>query len=234
MQRVAMSGLRILIIEDNQDLADNLFDFLEARHHILDHAADGITGLHLAVVNDYDGILLDLILPGLDGVTLCRKLRQEAGKSTPILMLTARDSLEDKIIGLEAGADDYLVKPFAMREMETRLRVLVRRSRGEVANTVLRLGDLSFDPGQRLLRRGGRHVELPPIPMRLVELLLRAASRVVTRQELEGAIWGDTPPDSDALRAHMHVLRAAVDRPGERPLLHTVRGVGYRLAESDE
>lgn len=225
--------MRILVIEDNLDIAANLFDFFEAKGHVVDMAGDGLSGLHLATVNTYDAIVLDIMLPGLDGFTLCRKLRQEARLATPVLMLTARDSLEDKIAGLEAGADDYVVKPFALREVETRLRALARRAQGDLGQVVLRVANLAFDTGTYRVTRDGRSIELPPIPLKLLETLLRQSPRVVPRRELEHAIWGDTPPDSDALRAHMHILRAAVDGTGEAPLIHTLRGVGYQLAPTD-
>lgn len=226
--------MRILIVEDNPDIAANLFDFLEAKEHVPDLAADGLTGLHLATTNTYDAIVLDIMLPGMDGFELCRKLRREARLTTPVLMLTARDALDDKIAGLECGADDYVVKPFAMREVETRLRALTRRAQRAFGETLLRVADLSFDTGTYLVRRGERPVELPPIPLKLLETLMRHSPRAVSRAELEQAVWGDSPPDSDALRAHMHLLRAALDAPDEVPLIHTLRGIGYRLAAGDE
>lgn len=225
-----MGTLKVLVIEDNQDLAANLVDFLGTKGHAVDAAADGLTGLHLALVNDYDVITLDLVLPGMDGITLCRKLREEAGCRTPVLMLTARDSLEDKIIGLESGADDYLVKPFALRELEVRLRALARRASDQNRQQRLQVGDLEFDTGTFRVTRGTREVKLPPIPLRMLELLMRASPRVVSREEIERAVWGDSPPDSDALRAHMHVLRSGIAHPGEAPLLHTLRGHGWQLA----
>lgn len=228
-----MTSLRVLVIEDNQDLAANLVDFLEAKGHAVDAAGDGITGLHLALVNDYDVIILDLVLPGMDGITLCRKLREEAGRHTPVLILTARDSLDDKIVGLESGADDYVVKPFALREVEARLKALVRRAHGGARQQRLQVADLVFDTASFALSRGDRAIELPPIPLRILEMLMRAAPRVLSRQEIERGVWGDAPPDSDALRAHMHVLRSAIDKPFEKPLLRTLRGVGYQIADSD-
>ncbi|MBS4097050.1 MAG: response regulator transcription factor [Sulfuricella sp.] len=225
--------MRILVIEDNRDIAANLFDFLEAKSHIVDLAEDGLSGLHLATTNTYDAIVLDVMLPGLDGFSVCRRLRQEAHLATPVLMLTARDSLDDKIAGLESGADDYVVKPFALREVETRLRTLARRAQGAFGPAVLALADLTFDTGTYQVNRNGRPLELPPIPLKLLEALLRATPRAVSRAELEQAVWGDSPPDSDALRAHMHILRATLDGPGEPPLLHTLRGIGYRLALDD-
>lgn len=225
--------MRILVIEDNRDIAANLFDFLEAKGHAVDLAEDGLTGLHLATVNVYDALVLDIMLPGMDGFTLCRKLRHEARLPTPVLMLTARDSLDDKIAGLESGADDYVVKPFALREVEARLRTLARRAQGGLGPVVLKLADLAFDTGTYRITRNERALELPPIPQKLLETLLRASPHAVPRAELEQAVWGDNPPDSDALRAHMHILRTALDTPGEAPLLHTLRGIGYRLALED-
>jgi len=225
--------MHILIIEDNPDLAANVCDFLEAKGHSTDAAGDGITGLHLAVTKDYDAIVLDVMLPGMDGFTLCKRLREEARRDTPVLMLTALDSLDDRVTGLEFGADDYVVKPFALRELEARLKALSRRAHGATSNSVLRVADLEYDPALVRVRRGTRGIELPPIPLQLLETLMRAAPRVVKRDELERAVWGDQPPDSDSLRAHMHVLRAAVETPGEPVLLHTLRGIGYRLAAPD-
>lgn len=226
-------SLRILVIEDNPDLAANVCDFLEAKGHAADAAGDGVTGLHLAVTGDYDAIVLDIVLPGMDGLTLCRKFREEARRTTPVLMLTARDALDDRVAGLECGADDYLLKPFALRELEARLKALVRRSKSALTPSVLRVADLVFDPATFVARRGERVIQLPPTPLKLLETLMRASPRMVRREELERAVWGDAPPDSDALRSHMHTLRSAVDAAGEVTLIHTLRGVGYRLVASD-
>lgn len=226
-------SLHILVIEDNPDLAANVCDFLEAKGHIADTAGDGITGLHLAVTKNYDAIVLDIILPGMDGLTVCRKFREEARRTTPVLMLTARDALDDRVAGLECGADDYVLKPFALRELEARLKALVRRSKSGMTSSVLQVGDLTFDPALIRVRRGERTITLPPTPLKLLETLMRAAPRVIKREQLERAVWGDTPPDSDALRSHMHTLRAAVDKPDEPALLHTLRGIGYRIAPPD-
>jgi DNA-binding response OmpR family regulator len=225
--------MRVLIIEDNRDLAANLYDYLATHGHTVDAAGDGITGLHLALVNDYDAIVLDLILPGMDGITLCRKLREEGGKETPVLMLTARDSLDDKVTGLGSGADDYVVKPFALREVEARLQALGRRTSGRSQPRLFQVADLCFDPGTRRVTRGNRLLELPPIPMKILEILMKRSPQVVWRRDIEQTIWGDSPPDSDVLRSHMHVLRSQVDKPPEQPLLRTLRGVGYQLVEPD-
>jgi len=225
--------MRLLIIEDNRDIAANLTDFLSARSHVVDVAGDGVGGLHLAVTHDYDAIVLDLMLPGMDGLTLCRKLRGEAGQHTPVLMLTARDSLDDKILGLEAGADDYVVKPYALREVEARLKSITRRAQSQGQSQRLQVADLCFDIETYRVTRGDRRIDLPPIPLKLLELLMRASPRVVTRQEMESAIWGDHPPDSDALKAHLHILRSAIDKPAETALLRTVRGIGYQVASNE-
>ncbi|MBF0140614.1 MAG: response regulator transcription factor [Magnetococcales bacterium] len=221
--------MRLLIIEDNQDLAISLLEYFSEHDHVVDTAGDGLTGLHLAVVNEYDAIILDIMLPGMDGLKLCRKLREQAGKTTPILILTARDTLDDKIIGLDAGADDYMVKPFALREVEARLRSIVRRTQPQGVLPVLTVGDLIFDTTTFLVTRADQRIELPPIPLKLLELLMRRSPKVVTKSEMEAAIWGDDPPDSDVLKTHLHVLRNAIDKPYTRDLLHTVRGIGYRL-----
>jgi DNA-binding response OmpR family regulator len=222
--------LKILVVEDNPDLAANLIDYLEARGYLVDAAGDGLTGLHLASTQSFDVILLDLILPGMDGIALCRRLREERGRTTPVLMLTARDTLDDKIAGLEAGADDYLVKPFALREVVARIEALARRAHAAVTQGKLRVDDLTFDTATFQVTRAGKDIVLPPIPLRMLEALMRASPRVLVREELERAVWGDAPPDSDAVRTHLHLLRAAIDKPFAQPLLHTLRGIGWQLA----
>jgi DNA-binding response OmpR family regulator len=226
--------MRVLIIEDNRDLASNMFDFLETKGHVVDAAGDGITGMHLALVNEYDAIVLDLMLPGMDGVTLCRKLREEGGKDTPVLMITARDSLEDKIAGLEAGADDYLVKPAELREVELRLRVLFRRGGDHTQKQKkLTVEDLTLDPFTCSVRRGTKAIELPPIPYRILEILMSRSPQVVNREDIEHIVWGEGRPDSDSLRAHVHLLRELIDKPFEKKLLRTMRGFGYQLVSPD-
>lgn len=223
--------MRILIIEDNSDLAANIYDFLEARGHTLDAAADGVTGLHLAVVNDYDAIVLDIMLPGINGFDVCKKLRQEANKQTPILMLTARDTLNDKLAGFAIGADDYLIKPFELQELEVRLIALQRRSAGP-STRKLTVGDLNFDMDTLSVKRQDRSITLTPTGLKILELLMRKSPHVVSRREIEHMLWGDEPPDSDAIRSHMHTLRVAIDHPFDKPLIHTVHGIGFRLEET--
>ena len=222
--------MRILVIEDHRDIAENIGDYLEPKGHTLDFAADGITGLHLAVTEEYDVIILDLMLPAMDGITLCQKLRVEGKIATPVLMLTARDHLEDKVEGFEAGADDYLVKPFAMKELEVRLEALNRRGDGRSQSRVVRVADLEFDPDTLVAKRRDVVLDLNPTMRRLLEVLMNNTNRVLTRRELEYALWGDDPPAGDVLRAHIHNLRTIVDKPFDQNLIRTVRGTGYRLA----
>jgi DNA-binding response OmpR family regulator len=224
--------MHLLLIEDSQDLAANICEHLEARGHVMDAAADGVTGLHLAVVNAYDAVILDIGLPGMDGFTLCRKLRQEAHSRVPVLMLTARDTLQDKLGGFGVGADDYLVKPFALQELEARLQALVRRGKGG-DGVVLRVGDLSVNVDTLQVKRGETTLDLPPTALKLLILLMRASPRVLPRREVEMAMWGDLPPESDALRSHLHALRAVVDKPFPVKLLHTVHGIGYQIRVPD-
>lgn len=222
--------MRILIVEDHADAAANLGEFLTAAGHRVDFAADGPSGWQLACAGHFDVIVLDRMLPGFDGVTLCRRLRLEATLDVPVLMLTAMDSTQDRVEGLEAGADDYLVKPFALPELKARLEALHRRARGSVTNGRLTLDTLEYDLNSLQARRGTRALALGPTARRLLEHLMRETHRVVPRAELEYLIWGDRPPDHDALRVHLHGLRRELEQPGEPQLLHTVRGTGWRLA----
>ena len=224
--------MRILVIEDNSDIAANLGDYLEDRGHQVDFAADGVTGLHLAVVNDFDAIVLDLNLPGMDGLEVCRKLRQEARKQTPVLMLTARDALEQKVAGFEVGADDYLVKPFALQEVEVRLTALVRRGKAP-GPRVLKVADLEYNLDTLEVVRQAKSIQLNPTALKILQCLMESSPAVVTRQELETRVWGEELPDSDSLRVHIHGLRAAIDKPFGKPLIHTRHGIGYRLADTD-
>ena len=226
-------SLRILIVEDNADIAANIGDYLEAQGHVPDFALDGIGGLHLALTQDFDAIVLDILLPGMDGLTFCRKLKENAKKPTPVLMLTARDTLSDKLEGFRAGADDYLVKPFALEELAARIRALVRRT-ALPSQDLLRLADLEIDTGKMKVQRAGRPIELNRVCLKILTMLMQAYPRVVTRRELEYSLWADMPPGSDALRSHIYTLRRAIDRPFKHSLLETVHGVGYRLVVPDE
>ncbi|HEX9171171.1 MAG TPA: response regulator transcription factor [Telluria sp.] len=226
--------MRILIIEDHPDILANLYGFLEPKGHQVDSARNGYAGLALASENQYDVIVLDVMLPGLNGLELCEKLRVELKNATPVLMLTARDSLTDKVAGFDSGADDYLVKPFSLVELEVRLKALVRRAHGTPGTSShLQFGELVFDPGTQQASRAGVPVTLTKTGFTLLRCLMSSAPRIVSRETLEHAIWGDDRPDSDALRTHIHALRQALDKPFPYPMLHTVAGVGYRLALPD-
>ncbi len=232
--RIHNGPMRILLIEDHQDIAANISEYFGARGDEVDHAPDGTLGYELATSQPYDVIVLDLMLPGMDGLTVCRQLRGEARVQTPILMLTAKDLLANKVDGFEAGADDYLVKPFSLVELGARLMALTRRAARPADRTLLIVGDLRFDLNTLIAERGGEPVKLNPTTRRLLTVLMQNAHRVVAKAELEHELWGSTPPEGDVLRAHMHALRAAVDKGFERKLLHTVHGTGYRLAVDDE
>lgn len=222
--------MKLLIIEDNHSLVANLFQYFESRGHALDAAPDGLTGLHLAVTHDYDAIVLDWGLPRLDGPTLVQKLRHEAQRSTPVIMLTARDELPDKIAGFRAGADDYLTKPFELPELEVRLEALVARASGVHRHTrTLGVADLVLDLSTLEVTRAGQPIKLYPACRKVLEVLLRAAPAVVTRETLQDVLWGDAAPDADLLRSHVYELRRAVDGPFEAKLIHTVPRVGYRI-----
>lgn len=226
--------MRILVVEDNRDIAANIGQYMDNKGHVTDFAFDGVTGLHLASVNDYDIIVLDLMLPALNGVDVCRRLRTDAQKLTPVLMLTARDSLTDKLDGLAAGADDYLVKPFSLLELEARLMTITRRAMQRGQTGILSVGDLVFDPGTQIVRRAGRSLRLGPTSRKILLLLMRASPSMVSRAEIERQIWSDEPPDTDALRAHIYTIRNAVDKPFAVKLLHTLHSTGYRLCPPDE
>ncbi len=222
-----MEKIRVLIVEDNQDIVENMADFLETKGFVLDFAMDGIGGLHLAITNAYEVIVLDIMLPGMDGITLCRKLRQDVKNMTPVLMLTARDTLEDKLVGFDSGADDYLVKPFALQELAARIQALSgRRNRG---TRTLQVADLVMDLGTLEVCRGETLVELNNTCTSILKILMEASPEVVTRGRLEHELWGDDPPDSDALRSHMYTLRKKIDKPFDIALVETIHGKGFRL-----
>jgi DNA-binding response OmpR family regulator len=227
--------MRILIIEDNPDIVANLFGFFEPKGHQLDSALNGYAGLALAREHRYDVIVLDVMMPGMNGMELCRKLRTELLDATPVLMLTARDTLQDKLTGFDSGADDYVVKPFSMAELEVRLHALVRRAQHNVAaSTTLQVGELSFNTATYRAARGGRTLALTKTGFIILKALMQSAPHVVTREELEFQIWGDNPPDSDALRTHIHALRQTLDKAEPYPMLRTVPGIGFQLVTPDD
>ncbi len=226
--------MRILVIEDQPEILQNISDYLELKGYLVDCAYDGLGGLHLAVTQPFDLIILDLMLPGMDGITLCQRLRQDAKLSTPIIMLTARDSVDDKLTGFKAGADDYLVKPFSLPELHARVEAVLRRGQAGMQN-ILKVADLSFDTNSLEVSRQGVPLKLSKIGLKLLEKLMKSSPHIVKREVLEELLWGEDLPGSDSLRSHIHTLRQAIDKPFGKPLLHTIHGIGFCLkAEDDE
>lgn len=222
--------MRLLVIEDSPSLVANLFDYFEARGHTLDAAPDGVIGLHLATTQIYDAIVLDWMLPRMDGPAVLRRLREEYASVVPVVMLTARDELPDKIAGFRAGADDYLTKPFALPELEVRLDALMARAHGRQRRRVLEVHDLRLDLSTLEVTRAGQLLHLYPACRKLLETLMQASPAAVMRQQLEHALWGDEPPDGDLLRSHIYELRRRVDGPFPVKLIQTLPRTGYRLA----
>lgn len=222
------SGLDILLIEDNDSLSENIGDYLETRGHRPDFAHDGPAGLRRALEGSFDVVVLDLALPGMDGLDLCRELRAKADRRIPVIMVTARDTLADKLRGFEEGADDYLTKPFALAELAARCETLANRHRVGAANR-LAIGELVIDRRAQEARRSGRPLRLTPQTWQILLILAEAHPAPVARHELSRRLWGDEPPDSDSLRSHIHLLRQALDKAFATPMLETIHGVGFRL-----
>lgn len=222
-----MAKNSVLLVEDHQALAETTGAFLEASGYVVDYAADGLVGLHLAVTESFDVIVLDIMLPGLDGLEVCKRLRNDAKLSTPIIMLTARDQLQDKLTGFDVGADDYLVKPFDMPELVARIEALIRRGKG--LDSKYQIGELSLDVETLEVTRSGTPVNLSKTVFEILKVLMREHPRVVSRSDLERELWGEDPPDSDALRSHLYNLRQAVDKPFESSMIETITGQGYRI-----
>lgn len=222
---------RILLVEDDELVATTVGALLESRGYHVDRASDGVRGLHLAIVGDYDAIVLDVVLPRLDGMELCRKLRKDARIATPVLMLSVRGSTEDKIDGLWTGADDYLAKPFAAKELLARLSALIRRDRRQASAEVLVVGDLMLETRTLRATRAGCELTLSPICLKLLTILMRESPHIVKRRDLEREVWGGEMPESDTLRSHLYNLRQVIDKPFDPPLLHTIHSAGYRMAD---
>ncbi len=220
-----------LLVEDDLDLAALVIEYLESESIECDIAYNGAMGLELIRQNKYDVIMLDIMMPRMDGLTLCATIRQQ-GVSTPCLMLTARDTLDDKLAGFERGADDYLVKPFDLPELVARLQALSRRHANPADR--LQVADLSLNTKTRQASRNHRTLSLSPIEWQLLEYLMRQSPKVVPRQQLEALIWPDEPPSKDALKTQIYRLRQIVDGKHETPLLHTLRGAGIALRQEDE
>ncbi|WP_180028020.1 response regulator transcription factor [Acinetobacter sp. YH16032] len=220
----------ILMVEDHYELASTLCEFLEEHNFVVDHARNLDVARQLLKQHPYHILLLDINLPDGTGYDLCEWLRNEQGLDLPVLMLTARDTLDDKLKGFRAGTDDYLVKPFDFNELVYRVRALIKRSLGEVSNSQIKIHDLTLDPALQQITRAGQMIDLPPIQFKLLKLLMRNSPKVLTKQEIMLELWGDEEPESDALRSHIYNLRKMVDKPFEQKLIHTVSGVGLKIA----
>lgn len=227
-----MAQVKVLLIEDNQDLSRNIGEYIESQGAVVDFAHTGELGVQLALEQFYDCVVLDVMLPKMDGLAVCKLLRTEANRHIPIIMLTARDTLDDKLSGFSLGVDDYLTKPFALEELWVRCNALARRHLLNSEHT-LRLGEgdkaLSLNNQTQHIERAGSPLTLQPIPFKILRLLMEHHPRALSRSELCDRIWGDEPTDSDALRSHIYQLRKAIDKPFPSPIIKTIHGIGFAL-----
>ncbi|SET85814.1 response regulator transcription factor [Thalassotalea agarivorans] len=226
------SALKVLIVEDNVAISKNIATFFEQKNLQLDFAYDGLQATSLALENFYDVVVLDVAMPKMDGLAVCQQLREKSQRHIPIIMLTARDTLDDKLKGFAQGADDYLTKPFALEELYVRVIALAQRHSLHKPK-VLSLGTaqqrLSLDISTKQVIRAGHKIHLQPIPFSILHILMEAHPRAVTRSELCERIWGDDQTSSDALRSHLYQLRKALDKPFQQPLIKTLHGIGFSL-----
>ena len=229
-----LDKLQLLLVEDDIDLANAVVDYLELEDINCDHAANGLSGLNLIKANPYDVVILDLNLPKMSGLAICESLRKD-GFDVPILMLTAKDTLDDKLIGFAKGADDYLIKPFAMQELIVRTQVLSRRRSGQM--TKLNSCGLTLDTQQQVIFQGTNSLKLSPTGYKILETLMRASPNPVTREKLMQSVWGEEQPDSNSLKVHMFNLRKTIDNSFKSDdatklpprLIHTLIGRGFAL-----
>lgn len=228
-QTILQPPLRLLIVEDQVDLAENLFEFLGEDRYILDFAADGLTALHLLATQSYDVIVLDLMLPGVNGYDICKRIRQDLQCQTPVILMTALSALNDKEKGFDCGADDYLVKPFELRELQLRIHALHRRYSPQ--RPVLAAGDIRFDPGTLEVELRGSKTALSGTPARLFELLVRAYPSFLSHEALTDAVWGGHHGEAEgnSLRTHIYTLRKSLQAGLGNGLVKTIHGRGYRL-----
>ena len=225
--------MKLLIVEDNHALCQNLAAYFDKRGVVLDFAYDGKQGVSLALSEYFDCIVLDISLPKMDGIQVCQQIRAQQLRHIPIIMLTARDTLNDKLVGFENGADDYLTKPFALEELYARCQVLSQRHSKHVAKTIeLGSGEKSvkLDASAKQVTRNEQVIHLQPIPFEILKILMESYPSAITRSELCERVWGDNTTESDALRSHMYQLRKALDKPFKTPIIKTIHGVGFSLA----
>ena len=226
--------MHLLVVEDDKDTADFISNGLLQSGHLVDTASNGRDGLYMATTGDFDLVILDRMLPIVDGLTIVRTLRA-SGNKVPILILSALGEIDHRVDGLKAGADDYLVKPFACSEMEARVDALCRRTSPDGPETLLCLGDLEINLITRAVTRGGRSIDLQPREFRLLEYLMRHADQVITRTMLLEHVWDyHFDPQTNVIDVHVSRLRGKIDKGFTYPLLHTVRGAGYRLSKEQD
>lgn len=221
--------LNLLLVEDDIDLATAVVEYFELESINCDHAANGVAGLKFIEENTYHAIILDLNLPRMDGISVCKAARNK-GIDTPIIMLTARDSLDDKLLGFKSGTDDYLVKPFAIEELLVRVQALAGRRSGQVQ--VLSVADLQLDLTNKRASRGEHQIKLSPTTWKIAEVLVRASPNALSRSDLMQAVWGDEQPDSNSLKVHIYNLRKQLEQEGKPSLLHTIPGHGFAIRSS--
>jgi len=226
-----MNKASVLIIEDHKELATTIGEYLQHSGFDVDYALDGLSGLHLAVTNIYDAIVLDIMLPGIDGFAVCDKVRNEAKSDIPIIMLTARDQMDDKLKGFDTGADDYLVKPFDPKELVARLTALIKRFKGELNKSSLSVGDLIFDQATLQVSRQGKVLKVSPTGLQILKVLMLKSPEVISKERLSKELWGDLSPESDVLRSHLYLLRKTIDKPFNKQLLHTIPTIGIKLED---
>lgn len=225
--------MKVLLVEDTQAVAEVIFDYFEDSDVELDYAANGNLGLSLAQEHEFDCIILDIMLPGIDGLTLCQKLR-DAGNGTPIIMLTARDTKDDMLTGLQQGADDYIVKPFDLELLQARLEAVVRRNCKIGFQQSISCGPLKLDLGTKQVWRDGQEIKLNFSSFKILSYIMQQHPAVASKQAIEEILWEDNLPDTDLLRKHVYQLRTKVDKPFDAELIVTVPKVGYRLAVDHE
>ena len=223
--------MRLLLIEDDQKIASFIIKGFKAEGFAVDHAPDGLRGLDLALTEPYDVIVVDLMLPKLDGLAIIENLRKQK-VTIPVIILSAKDSVDDRVAGLQMGSDDYLSKPFAFAELSARVQALMRRGSGSTETTHLRVGDLSLDLITREVSRGGRRIDLQPLEYSLLAYLLRNAGKVVSKTMIMEHVWDyHFDPQTNVVEARICRLRDKVDKGFETKLIHTIRGVGYVLRQ---
>ncbi|MFA0438729.1 two-component system response regulator [Vibrio sp. 10N.286.49.C2] len=223
-------NLCFLLVEDDLDLASAVIDYLDLEDISCDHAANGVAGLELIKTNTYDVIILDLNLPKMNGLQVCEHIRGQ-GIDVPVLMLTARDTLDDKLIGFSKGADDYLIKPFAMEELIVRCQVLAKRRSGQISR--LSVSDLVLDLKLKQSFRNETLLKLSPTALKILELLMRESPNPVSREKIMQTVWGDDQPDSNSLKVHIFNLRKQVDGDYNNKLIHTIAGSGFAVKDSE-